>query len=120
MDCRPVSLGDNQTPALHSDKRWISFPGSASYTSFTFPLIEGCFLSQDLGALRIRLQDAKLRVDFASNFLNEIQRDCVVGPEHDDALARALRAVAEAKVEYEQISQRLTDALKEQSRARGA
>ena len=74
----------------------------------------------DLGPLRLRLQEAKLRLDFASNFVNEIQHDSMVGPEHDDALAHALRAVAEAKVEYEQILERLTDALKEQSRAQGA
>ena len=101
VDCLPVSLGDNQTPALHSDK--------CRY-----------FVFADLGPLRIRLQEAKLRLDFASNFLHEIQGDSAVGPEHDDALARALRAVAEAKVAYEQISERLTDAMKEQSRARGA
>lgn len=58
-----------------------------------------------------RLNDAKLRVDFARNHMNEVHRDYPSGPESDHVFARqqALREENFARAEYNRILGIYTD-----------
>ena len=74
---------------------------------------------RDLEPLRSQLNEAKLRLDFANNYLNEVQGDGFVGPDHDEALQTALRAIAGAKRNYSHLLERFNNSL-DRSNARSA
>jgi hypothetical protein len=62
-------------------------------------------ISSDLDQLRNCLHESKLKFDFAYNFLREVETDGVVGPDHDEALYAALRAMEEALTEYARLQE---------------
>ena len=53
-----------------------------------------------------RSDDAKLKFDFAYNFLREVHGDRLNGPDHDEALRTALCAISAALAEYTSLHER--------------
>jgi hypothetical protein len=79
--------------------------------------------SPDADELRTRLREAGLRLDFAKNFLRELQTDGQTGFDHDAAMSTAVRAVAQAEAEYGCLDELLTKAIGRQQQlaeSRGA
>ena len=57
------------------------------------------------------LHQAKLRLDFAYNFLRELQADAVDGPDGDEALDTAVHAMTAALTEYASLQGRFITAV---------
>ena len=68
-------------------------------------------LSPKWGDLRDSLHDAKLKFDFAYNFLREVQGDGLNGSDHDEAVRTALRAISAALAEYASLHERFISAV---------
>ena len=71
---------------------------------------------EELTALsRSRVEDVKLGLDFASNFVKEVQRDIQELPSSDGdfAIQRALRLEDHARAEYLRVQRILTDLMTE-------
>jgi len=70
--------------------------------------------------LRNRLKDAKLRLDFARSYLQEVQEEPIGGPDGHFAYHYAIRAETEALREYARILRELRRVLEESPKAKGA
>ena len=70
--------------------------------------------------LRNRLQDSKLRLDFARSYLKEVQADAIGGPDGHIAYHYAIRAETEALRDYARILRELHHLLKADSNAKSA
>lgn len=77
-------------------------------------------MSANVEELRNRLKDAKLRLDFARNYLKEMQADPVGGPDGHFAYHFAIRAEAEALRDYARILRELDRVIDSGSTAKGA
>jgi len=56
--------------------------------------------SPDINQLSTMLRESSLRLDFAKNFLRELENDGMLGFDHEAALSVATRAIAQAEAEH--------------------
>jgi hypothetical protein len=77
-------------------------------------------MSGNVEELQSRLKDAKLRLDFARNYLKEVQADSMGGPDGHFAYHYAIRAETEALREYARILRELHRVAGDGPAAKGA